>query len=211
MTDRIDLLFNNAGGMVDRLQMTNEGLEKSFATNHLAHFVITSRLTPLIERTAIRAQAGSVRIIFTSSGASEAAPPINFEDIQGLSTFSTGLAYCIAKLANVMHARELAKRLASKAITVHIAAPGPVASRFFDRASQETRDHVRELPMMTSEQGAALLLHLAVGDLLRSTHGAYWKNGIEAQPHPQAMDEAALTKFWMESEKLVAQALGASS
>jgi NAD(P)-dependent dehydrogenase (short-subunit alcohol dehydrogenase family) len=86
-----------------------------------------------------------VRIVVTSSGASEAAPPINFENIQGLSTFSTGLAECIAKLANVMHAPELATRLANKGIALHIAAPGPLASRLFENASQEIRDHVRDM------------------------------------------------------------------
>jgi NAD(P)-dependent dehydrogenase (short-subunit alcohol dehydrogenase family) len=207
MTDRIDLLANNAGGMTNRLEMTPEGLEASFAANHLGPFLLTQFLLPLLTLTARLSAPGDVRIVMTSSGASESAPPFDFADIQGLATFSPGLAYCSAKLANLMFTRGLAQRLAGTGVVAHAAAPGPVASRFFDYAPEETKAHVSDLAMLSEAEGADTLVWLATAREPRDATGGYWQNRQPRIPHPQAEDPAAVARFWSESEKLIASAL----
>ncbi|MFD2431320.1 SDR family NAD(P)-dependent oxidoreductase [Sphingobium scionense] len=114
LTDRVDLLFNNAGGMTDALVMTDEGLEANFAGNHLGPFLLTQRLLPLLRKAAQDQPAGAVRILNTASDASEMIPAINLDDMQNLERFSPGMAYCTGKLANVLFARALADRLAGR-------------------------------------------------------------------------------------------------
>lgn len=207
MTDRIDLLANNAGGMTNRLEMTSEGLEASFAGNHLGPFLLTQLLLPLLTLTGRLSASGDVRIIMTSSGASESAPPFNFADIQGLAIFSPGLAYCSAKLANLMFTRGLVQRLAGTGVVAHAAAPGPVASRFFDYAPEETKAHVSDLAMLSEAEGTDTLVWLATAREPGHTTGGYWQDRQPRVPHPQAEDPAAVAQFWSESERLIASAL----
>lgn len=207
LTDRIDVLVNNAGGMTDHLAMTSEGLEASFAANHLGPFLFTRHILPLLRVAAADADAGSTRIVVTASGASEAAPAFDFDDIQGLANFQPGIAYCSAKLANVLFVRGLADRLAGTGIVAHAAAPGPVASRFFDYAPKETLEHVRDLPKQTEAEGADTLIWLATAEEPGRTNGGYWQNRTPQQPHAQANDPEAVARFWSESEKLIAMAL----
>lgn len=204
LTGRIDLLVNNAGGMTNRLELTSEGIEAGFASNYLGPFLLTERLLPLLRATAEHAPDGSVRIVATSSGASEAAPPIDFDDIQGLRNFQPGLAYCSVKLANMLHTRALASRLAGTGIVAHAAAPGPVASRFFDHAPKETIDRVRNLTKLTEAQGADTLIWLATAKEPGLSTGGYWQDRAPRNPHPQADDPDAVARFWSESQKLVA-------
>ncbi len=208
ITPRIDVLLNNAGGMTDSLNFTSEGLEESFAANHLGPFLLTQRLLPLMQDTARDADKGSVRIVYTSSGASEAAPPVNFDDLQNLEGFSPGKTYCSVKLANVLVARELAQRVANWGIVVHAAAPGPVASRFFEYAPQDTRDHVNNLPMMTEAEGADIIIWLATGAEAGRSTGGYWQNQQQRPSHPQANEPEILARFWAESERLIRQING---
>ncbi|WP_240700602.1 SDR family NAD(P)-dependent oxidoreductase [Sphingobium sp. MP9-4] len=123
LTDRVDLLFNNAGGMTDKLVMTDEGLEANFAGNHLGPFLLTQRLLPLLRKAAQDQPAGAVRILNTASDASEMIPSINLDDMQNLERFSPGMAYCTGKLANVLFARALADRLAGEGIVAHAVHP----------------------------------------------------------------------------------------
>jgi NAD(P)-dependent dehydrogenase (short-subunit alcohol dehydrogenase family) len=92
MTNRVDVLVNNAGGMTDRLEMTPEGLEANFAGNHLGPFVLTERLLPLLRAAADDAPEGAVRIVMTASDASEMLPGLDLDDIQCLANFNPGLS-----------------------------------------------------------------------------------------------------------------------
>jgi NAD(P)-dependent dehydrogenase (short-subunit alcohol dehydrogenase family) len=84
LTDRIDVLVNNAGGMAKQKVITAEGYEENFAGNHLGPFLLTNRLLPLLRRAAANAPRGSVRIINTSSDASEMTPGLPWDDLQNL-------------------------------------------------------------------------------------------------------------------------------
>jgi NAD(P)-dependent dehydrogenase (short-subunit alcohol dehydrogenase family) len=203
-TDRIDLLLNNAGGMTDALRMTSEGLEENFASNHLSPFVLTERLLPLVRAAAKDAPPGATRILMTASDVSEMLPGVNLDDMQNLAHWDPGLAYCTGKLANVLFTRALAGRLAGTGIVTHCYAPGAVASNFFTYASQQTREHVKDLPMATPEQGADTLVWLATAEEPGQCSGLYWEKRAVKKPNPVVEDPAVVERFWAESEKLVA-------
>jgi len=206
LTDKVDVLINNAGGITDRLVMTSEDLEANFAGNHLGPFVLTNRLLPLLRAAAAGAPAGAVRIIQTSSEAHEMIPSLDLDDMQGLKTFDPGMAYCAGKLANMLFTRALAARLAGTGIVAHAMTPGPTATRFFSYASKETQEYTKNLPMVTEEQGADTLIWLATAEEPGLSTGGYWKERQPRKAHALADDAAVLERFWAESEKLVAGA-----
>lgn len=206
LTPRVDLLANNAGGMPARYEITTEGLEANFAGNHLGPFLLTNRLLPLLRAAAKDAPQGSVRIVNTSSDGSEFIPAINLDDMQNLGPdWTCGLAYCSGKLANVLHARALAVRLADDGIVAHAFHPGTVASNFFDDIEDSTRAYTDTLTKIPTAQGADTLLWLATDAEAGRSSGGYWFERKPRLPNPVVEDAAVVERFWAESEKLVAQ------
>lgn len=203
LTDRVDLLVNNAGGMTDRLEMTSEGLEANFAGNHLGPFLLTNRLLPLLQKAAAENGQGDTRILMTASDASEMLPGIDLDDIQHLKSFNPGLAYCAGKLANVLFARGLATRLEGSGIVAHAMAPGATDTPFFGYASEEMQERTRNIPKLTVAEGADTLIWLITAPEAGSS-GGYWEKRAPRQPHAQADDPSAVERFWQESEKLIA-------
>ncbi|HMK87311.1 MAG TPA: SDR family NAD(P)-dependent oxidoreductase, partial [Steroidobacteraceae bacterium] len=204
LTDRIDVLVNNAGGMAKEKVITPEGLEANFSGNHLGPFLLTSRLLPLLRRTASGAAPGSVRILITSSDASEMIPGLDWDDLQSSRQFNTGLAYCRVKLANVMFARGLARRLASDGIVAHAVHPGAVDSNFITHADEATQARIRTYPHVTSAEGADTLIWLATAEEAGRDSGGYFYRRKPRTPSPFAQAEANVERLWQESEKLVA-------
>lgn len=202
-TDRIDLLVNNAGGMTDRLVMTAEGLEASYAANHLGPFVLTARLLPLLTTAAAGAPSGSVRILQTASDASEMIPSIDLDDLQNLNNFNPGLAYCAGKLANVLFTKGLAMRLQGSGIVAHAVAPGAVDSNFYEHAPQSTREHMRDAPKLTAKEGADTLIWLATCEEGGDCSGGYWEQRKPRPPHALANDLELVGQFWARTEKMV--------
>ena len=206
LTDRVDVLVNNAGGMTDRLEMTAEGLEANFAGNHLGPFVLTDRLLPLLRAAAGGAAAGAVRIVMTASDASEMLPALDLDDIQCLARFNPGMSYCAGKLANVLFAKGLAVRLEGSGIVAHSMAPGAVSSNFYSRAPQDTRERLQDMSMFSEVEGADTLIWLATAAEPGRSSGGYWEKRQPRQPNPLADDPAVVERFWQESKKLVASA-----
>jgi NAD(P)-dependent dehydrogenase (short-subunit alcohol dehydrogenase family) len=203
VTDRIDVLVNNAGGMANRLVMTDEGNEANFTGNHLGPFLLTERLLPLLRHAALDAPKGSVRIINTSSDASEMIPTLNLGDMQNLGNFSVGAAYCGSKLANVLHSRALAWRLADAGIIAHSMHPGTVDSNFFADVPAETRAYTDGLEKMNEADGADTLIWLATSEAAGEQSGTYWHKREPRAPNPLIDDKDFIEKFWMASEELV--------
>lgn len=203
LTDRVDLLVNNAGGMVRSLEMTAEGLESCFAGNHLGPFLLTNRLLPLLRRAAKARPGGNVRIINTSSDGSEMIPGLNFDDLQNLKHFSPGAAYCSAKLANVMFARGLAAKLAGNGILAFSYHPGTVASNFVAHVPDQARAHMETLETISTDQGADTLLWLATADAGELGNGGYYYERALRKPNPQAEDQGAVDRLWTQSEQLL--------
>ncbi|WHO37922.1 SDR family NAD(P)-dependent oxidoreductase [Sphingobium sp. AP49] len=207
LTDRVDVLFNNAGGMTDALVMTDEGLEANFAGNHLGPFLLTQRLLPLLRKAAADQPAGAVRILNTASDASEMIPAINLDDLQNLERFSPGMAYCTGKLANVLFARALARRLSGEGIVAHAVHPGAVDSNFFSHAPADTQARSLGLDKASEAEGADTLVWLATETEGGANGGGYWYRRALRTPNPLVDDPAVVARFWDESENLIAKHL----
>jgi NAD(P)-dependent dehydrogenase (short-subunit alcohol dehydrogenase family) len=208
LTDRVDVLINNAGGSARERVLTAEGNEATFAGNHLGHFVLTERLLPLLRAAAAHSSRGAVRIISTSSLAHEYAPGLNWDDLQMLNGFVPMPAYCNAKLANVLFTRALAGRLASDGIVAHAMHPGAVDTNFINRADENTQKHMRERPLLTAADAADTLIWLATATEPGTSTGGYFHQRKSTPVSAAANDDAAMQKLWTESEKLVARARG---
>jgi NAD(P)-dependent dehydrogenase (short-subunit alcohol dehydrogenase family) len=126
--------------------------------------------------------------------------------MQNLAGYSNGLAYCSGKLANVLHARALAGRLAGQGIVAHSFHPGTVASNFFDDLEDSTRAYTDTLTKMPVAQGADTLIWLATAEEPGRSSGGYWFERKLRVPNPVVEDADFVERFWAASEKLVGAA-----
>jgi NAD(P)-dependent dehydrogenase (short-subunit alcohol dehydrogenase family) len=209
-TDRIDVLLNNAGGTPKAQEITVEGNEATFTGNHLGHFVLTDRLLPLLRKAAADSRPGATRIVNVSSSAHEHTPGLNWDDLQMFEGFVPIVAYCNAKLANVLFTRSLAKRLEGSGIVVHAVHPGAVDTNFVNRADEGTQQYLRSMPLLSAEDGADTLIWLATAAEPAETTGQYWHQRAVSPTSPLAEDMDAAERLWRESDKLAAAALAKS-
>ena len=136
LTDRIDVLINNAGGVRDKRYISSEGTEETFTANHLAPFLLTRELMPLLKAAAAESQPGDVRVIAVASLAYLSTEGLNWGDLQNLNgDFHASPVYCQAKLANVLYTRELNRRVAADGIIAHALIPGVVHTNFASHAA----------------------------------------------------------------------------
>lgn len=206
LTDRVDVLANNAGNMRDRKAITDEGTEITFASNHLAGFLLTKRLLPLLRKAAEGAPAGSVRVLAVSSSGHTMSPPIDWEDLQLKSdAYHAGQAYCFAKLANILTTRELTRRFAAEGIVGQAMHPGVVGSNFVSHTTKETQAYMSTLDTVPPEQPARTLLWMATAPETGVDGGRYFHELQEVEPAPAALDDAAAARLWDESEKILAK------
>jgi NAD(P)-dependent dehydrogenase (short-subunit alcohol dehydrogenase family) len=210
MTSRIDVLLNNAGGMVKERVLTPEGNDATFAGNHLGHFVLTNRLLPLLRATAVDAPPGATRIINVSSIGHERSNGLNWDDLQmKRDVFVPTVAYCNVKLANILFTRVLAERVANDGIVVHAMHPGTVASNFITNVPEDTQRQMRgRAGYVSSEEGADTLIWLATATEPGATRGGYFYQRQAIPTSAAANDLNAAQRLWAESEKLTAAALG---
>lgn len=208
LTDRVQVLINNAGGMATERVVTSEGLGQSFAANHLGPFLLTNSLLPLLRRCAADVGPGVVRIINTSSDASEMIEDMPWDDLQSIDNFTPGGAYCSAKLANVLFARGLAARLAADGIVAHAMHPGAVDSNFINYAPESARDYMRTLDLRPPEEGADTLVWLATAEEPGGESGGYYYQRQPRTANQVVDDEAAVERLWRESEALIASVEG---
>ena len=209
LTNRVDVLLNNAGGTAKERTITAEGNEATFAGNHLGHFVLTEKLLPLLREAASSAPPGATRIINVASSAHEAAPCLKWNDLQMIEGFVPMPAYCNAKLANILFTRELAPRMASHGIVVHAMHPGIVNSNFASHADEGTQRYFSgRNDLATPEDAADTLIWLATAAEPGESTGGYFHQRKPIAASAAATDASAASKLWQESEKLVAKALG---
>lgn len=193
---RIDVLVNNVGGYWNTRHVTADGLERTFAVNHLAPFLLT-RL--LLERLG---ETGAARVVTVSSNA-HTAGRIDFEDLQGERSYSGERAYSQSKLANVLFTYELARRLQGTSITANALHPGVVRTSFgAEDPSGVQRVLVPVLrPFLRSPaRGAATSIHLASAPGLARVSGRYFVNGKPKASSARSYDEAAAGRLWEISE-----------
>lgn len=205
ITDHVDVLLNNAGGLTRELTITAEGNENTFASNHLGHFLLTRLLLPLLKASAARSPKGATRVINVSSSAHEWCAGLDWNELQMVRNFSSTPAYCQAKLVNLLFTRELAKRLAGENIVVHAMHPGLVDSNFGSHGDDAMQSYLRAKRdvAISPEVAADTLVWLATADEPGNTTGGYFFERGVIPTSPAAQDDSAAKRLWEESEKLV--------
>ena len=195
---RIDVLANNAGGVFLGHQVTADGIEMTWAVNHLAPFLLTNLL---LDR--LRASTPA-RVITTSSGA-HAGARIPFDLLEGQpSRGGGGGRYGQSKLANILFTTELARRLEGSGVTANCFHPGIVATGFGQNNGALVRfgmTLVRPFAR-TPQQGAATLVWLADSPEASGETGGYYVDRRLAQPSVAARDADAARRLWTISEAL---------
>ena len=194
---RIDVLVNNAGALFSDRRVTAEGLERTFALNHMSYFILTARLLG-----SLRA-APAARVVSTASSAHRGAT-LDFDDLQGAKHFNGLRAYQRSKLANILFTRELARRLAGTGVTANCLHPGVVASRFGDEAGGWTAPifSLVKFFAISTEQGADTIVYLAQSPEVAKVTGEYFAKRKIAPTSPPARDMAAAKRLWEISEGL---------
>ena len=198
---RLDVLVNNVGGFWATRQITPDGLERTFAVNHLAPFLLTGLL---LDRLTASAPA---RIVTVSSGA-HATGKINFGDLQGEHRYSGQQAYSQSKLANVLFTYELARRLDGTGVTGTVLHPGVVRTGF--AAEDPSPMWKLFLPLIrrflkTPEKGAATSIYLASSPEVKGVTSAYFAARKPKASSPASHDTAAAARLWQISLNLVAR------
>jgi NAD(P)-dependent dehydrogenase (short-subunit alcohol dehydrogenase family) len=194
---RIDVLINNAGALFSKRQVTQDGLEYTFALNHMAYFVVTEALR---ERLTASAPA---RIVNTASDAHHGAA-LNFDDLQLEKSFSATKAYNRSKLCNILFTRELARRLRGTGVTANCLHPGFVATRLGDESGGLISRLVwlAKFFALSPEQGAKTIVHLASSPDVAGLTGQYFCECRPAKPSPAALDDRAASLLWERSAAL---------
>jgi NAD(P)-dependent dehydrogenase (short-subunit alcohol dehydrogenase family) len=194
---RIDVLINNAGALFSQRRVTPEGLELTFALNHMAYFVLTEALREKLIASA------PARIVSTSSAAHQSAS-LDFSDLQSASGYGGYKAYGRSKLANILFTRELGRRLAVTGVTANCLHPGAVATRFGASSGGWVGFLLPFLRLFftSPEQGADTIIYLASSSEVANTSGGYFVKRKMTEPSAAAQDDGAAKRLWAESEKL---------
>ena len=190
-TSRLDVLVNNAGLIRLWRELTVDGLEMTFALNHLAYFLLTNLLLETLKASA------SARIVSVSSAAHQRCK-LNFDDLQGEANYNPWAAYQRSKLANILFTRELARRLAGTGVTVNALHPGFVRTEIF-RAEGSTGWLLRraaELFALTPEKGARTSIYLATSPDVEGQTGQYFVRQKPVRSSPESRDDATASKLW---------------
>jgi NAD(P)-dependent dehydrogenase (short-subunit alcohol dehydrogenase family) len=195
--EKIDVLINNHGFVAAEREETVDGLEKTFAVNHIGYFLFTNLLLDHIKA------SDYARIV---SVASEAHKTGEFdpENIQLAEGFSPMKAYGNSKLFNILFTKELAHRLTDTHVTANCLHPGVVASNFAQSGSwiMKTLFTIGKLFMVSPKKGAETSIYLATSDEVEKVNGAYFKNKKATTPSKTARDAGAASELWKMSEKL---------
>jgi retinol dehydrogenase 14 len=196
---RLDVLVNNAGSVSPSRELTEDGIERTFAVNHLGYFLLTRLLLDLLQKSA------PARIVNVASIAHRSAT-LNVED-PGFANggYSILKAYARSKLANVLFTRELARRLSGTGVTVNALHPGSVATHIWSHAPWYAKPllPLARLFMLSPAQGADVIVFLASSPDLATTTGGYYERFALVPPSPLAQDDAAARRLWETSSALV--------
>ncbi|HEX3515325.1 MAG TPA: SDR family NAD(P)-dependent oxidoreductase [Trebonia sp.] len=204
-TGRLDVLVNNAGGVRDAQYITAEGTEATFAANHLAPFLLTRELMPLLRASAVSQPSGTTRVIAVSSSAHRMIDALDFEDLQSLGGFQPAFAYGRAKLASILFTRELARRAEPDGIVAQVMHPGRVASNFAAHGDEGMRAYMASADTVSPDEPAETLTWLATEPAGGHPGGRYFYQKAEETPAAAAQDDAAARRLWTESETLLAK------
>jgi retinol dehydrogenase 12 len=191
----IDILLNNAGALFNARRVTEDGLEMTFALNHMAYFVLTSLLRPRL--------AAGARIVSTASDAHKGAR-LDFLDLQSERNYSGFGAYGRSKLCNILFTRELARDLKDVGVTANCLHPGFVATRFGDQSGGAMSLAVRAAKTfaITPEQGAQTIVYLASSPEVAEITGGYFYKCRQTTPTREAQNDDDARRLWEASARI---------
>lgn len=196
---RLDVLVNNAGGVFSERKVTAEGLEWTFALNHMSYFLLTNLLLDLLKASA------PSRIVSVSSGA-HTMGKLNFDDLQNEQNYNMGgfRAYSQSKMMNIQFTYALARRLAGSGVTANVLHPGAVATGFgMNNGSLMLRLFGLFRPfMLTPEKGADTMIYLASSPEVEGVSGQYFDRRKSIRSVAYSYDEAAQERLWEMSEQI---------
>jgi NAD(P)-dependent dehydrogenase (short-subunit alcohol dehydrogenase family) len=195
--DELHVLVNNAGLIIGKRELTVDGIEHTFALNHLGYFMVTNLLLDVLKKSA------PARIVSVASEA-EKVGKIDFDNLQGERSYSGLRAYGTSKLANIVFTYELARRLSGTGVTANAVHPGPVATNFGQTGgafmSFVTRIGARL--MLTPEQGAETAIYLASSPEVEGVTGKYFTKKKEIRSIKQSYDPEVQQRLWEVSARL---------
>jgi NAD(P)-dependent dehydrogenase (short-subunit alcohol dehydrogenase family) len=195
---KIDVLINNAGAMFSKREVTADGLEMTFAVNHMAYFVLTAGLSDRLKATP------GARIASTASDAHKAGR-LDFGDLQAEKSYSGFRVYGTSKLCNILFTRELARRLEGSGVTAVCLHPGFVATRFADNTQGALGwvfGILKKLAAITPESGAKTIVHLASLPDIAGKSGTYWYKCVPIAPTAAAQNDVDAKRLWEISERI---------
>ena len=196
----LHILLNNAGVVELERSETRDGIETTFAVNHLAYFLLTLLLLERIRESA------PARIVIVASDAHRMGGPLDFDDLGAAKRYSAWGVYGRSKLANLLFTRELARRLAGSGVTVNALHPGMVRTGLGQNNHAPVLKFLANLarPLFRSpEKGAETSIWACTAPELEGVTGRYFSDRREVAPHALAQDDAAARRLWEASEKLV--------
>lgn len=193
---RIDVLINNAGALFNKRQETVDGLEMTFALNHMAYFVITNLLLGKLKEGA--------RIVTVASNAHRGAR-MDFGDLQSRKGYVGFPVYAKSKLCNILFNRELARRITGSGVTANALHPGFVATRFGDNSGGLMRTVLKvakPIGAISPEEGARTIIYLASSPEVADVTGDYFYECKPTTPTPEARNDEDARKLWEISESI---------
>lgn len=193
----IDVLINNAGAMFARREVTEDGVERTLALNHLAPFLLTNLLLDLV------ALAPGGRIVTVTSSCHSRT--LDFRNLQGERHYNFLSAYNRSKLCNILFSYELARRVASTRITANCVSPGPTATRLGDNMNGMPgliARVLRNIRFVYPEGGAQTLVYIASSSQLDSVTGRLFRDCRDLRTKPATYDVDVARCLWHLSEAL---------
>lgn len=198
--ERIDVLINNAGARFDKYFKNDEGIELTFATNHLGHFLLTLLLFKMLKKSA------QGRIINVSSSAHSRGTK-DLEDLVVPQNYDRKLAYGRSKLANLYFTYELSSRLKKTNISVNAVDPGGVATNFSKNNGlyawmKHYLSYILQLKLISPQKAAETIIYLASSEEVSKTTGKYFYEKKEINSSPASYSKEAALNLWQLSSKL---------
>jgi NAD(P)-dependent dehydrogenase (short-subunit alcohol dehydrogenase family) len=191
------VLINNAGAVFLTRQLSTEGIEMTFATNHLAYFLLTDLLLPVLRASP------AARIVNVASHA-HYGNPLDFDNLEFVHGYKPLKAYGCSKFANVLFTRALARRLEGTQITANVLHPGFVATRMGSNNGTLVGFFARLIMSVgiSPEEGARTIVHLASSPEVEGVNGQYFYLEKPVRPDGRTDDIEAQEKLWAVSEKM---------
>ncbi len=196
---QLDVLLNNAGGIFLERRLSVDGIEMTFALDHLGYFLLTHLVLG-----ALKKAGGGARIVNVASAAHRGAR-LDFDDLQGERGYSAWRAYGRAKLANIMFTYALARRLSGSGVTANCLHPGFVASNFGGEAGGVMGvlfGVAKKIGALRVSDGARTPVYLCASGEADGVSGRYFDRCKPAPSSRASMDEAAQERLWTISERL---------